>query len=145
MKTSHYLFLDKIDALSLFCFHAINPAATLKTKQELIRNENYDADFKALRTMTLVVKILLNYRSDEVRMISQLLCKRFIEDIYPTEETEISFSDLKFLIPIILKYRNLTKLSEVRKLEIPSDLINSTRQKLVSLKVIPSLQTRLFT
>lgn len=145
MDTGSYFFLDKIDALSLFSFEPFNPIAIIQTKKALGRDEYYDEDFYDIRAMILVVKILMNYRSEEIRMFSLLFCKRFIEDIYPTEETEIPFSDLKFLIPIILKYRNLTKLSEVRKLEIPSDLINSTRQKLVSLKVIPSFQTRLFT
>ena len=94
--------------------------------------------------MILIIKIFLNYKSEDVRYFVQSLCGNFIDNIYKNSTTTVSVKDFKFLIRVILKYRNLTDYKQIDDVELDKSLVESIRQNLFKLKAIDSYQQLLF-
>lgn len=94
--------------------------------------------------MVLIIKILLNFKSEEVRAVIQTLCCRFINDIYKNSTATVSFKDIQFLTPVIFKYRNLQDYMLITKMVHDKSFIESVGQSLLKLNAINSYQKLLF-
>lgn len=144
MKEQHSIQLTKDEAISLFCFSGYDPSSLLHEKKSLLNSENHEYFMYDLWTMILIIKIFLNYKSEDVRYFVQSLCCNFIDNIYKNSTTTVSVKDFKFLIRVILKYRNLTDYKQIDDVELDKSLVESIRQNLFKLKAIDSYQQLLF-
>lgn len=144
MNELNSIQLTKNEALSLFCFRGLNPASLIREKQELLNTENHQSMFYDLRSMLLIVNILLNFKSEEVRYFIQDLCGLFINDIYKNNTETLSIKDVQFLIPILFKYHNTHDYRKINDIELDKFLVESVRKSLFKLKAIDSYQQLLF-
>jgi len=144
MENNLTIHLTKSEALSIFCFSEINPVCVLKDKFNQINNNNHEYLYKDIRRMNLVCNLYLSYKSDESRYVIQGLCKRFIENIYKNDESNLSFEKLCFLIHLIAHFRNVKDYKTINKLSLGKTFLETTRQNLLKINAIPVYQKQLF-
>ena len=136
--------ITKNEALSLFCFQKINPISVLREKQNLLTNENHELVITDLRGMALIVKILANYKSEEVRYIIQNLYAQFFNEIYKDENRVLPFCNFIFMISVLFRYRNIKDYRLIRTITFENKFIETVKENLLSLNAIKTYQKVLF-
>ena len=138
------IILSKEEALSIFAFYNYFPKEFIEHKKAEIDAENQDYLYRDMRWMVKILDIYLNYKSIEVWYMVSETCKRFINDIYKTEDTEIAFKKLNFLIWFIFIHRNIKDYRSINKIPLDNKRLETFRTGLLELKAIGTYQTELF-
>jgi hypothetical protein len=144
MEKSGSIKLTKPEALSIFSFLELNPLAVVKEKQKQLDTNFSERTLYDCKALRIIVKTYLNYKSDDIRFVVQELCRRFIEDIYNNGKRKRSMEELKFIISIIFRYRNLKDYRLANKMEFSVDYLENVRQNLLQLNAITTYQKELF-
>lgn len=136
--------IAKEEALSIFAFYKYFPKEFIENKKAEIYAENHFDLYRDMRWMLKILEIYLSYKSNEVWYLVSENCKRIINDIYKTEDTEIEFKKLNFLIWFIFIHRNIKDYREINKLPIEKNKMEAFKTRLLELNAIGAYQTEMF-
>lgn len=136
--------ITKEEALSIFAFYKYFPKGFIENKKTEIDTENIVDLYRDMLWMLKILEIYLSYKSNEVWYLVSENCKRFINDIYKTEDSQITFKQLSFLIWFIFIHRNKKDYREINNLPIDKNKMEVFRAKLLELNAIKTFQTAMF-
>ncbi len=136
--------ITKEEALSIFAFYKYFPKGFIENKKTEIDTENIVDLYRDMRWMLKILDIYLSYKSNEVWYLVSENCKRFINDIYKTEDAEIVFKQLNFLVWFIFIHRNIKDYREINKLSIDKNKMEAFKTRLLELNAIKTFQIAMF-
>jgi len=138
------VMITKEEALRIFAFYKYSPLNLIKEKRDEINEETQVSFFRDIRWMIKIADIYLSYKSSLVWFLVSQNCKQFINEIYKTDETIITFKELSFLVWFIFIHRNIKDYRKINKLSIDNIKLQAFRASLLELKAIKAYQTEMF-
>lgn len=138
------IILSREEALNIFAFYKYFPKEFIENKKAEIDAENHFDLYRDMRWILKILDIYLCYKSNEVWYLVSESCKRFINDIYKIEDTQITFKQLSFLIWFIFIHRNIKEYKNINKLELNKNKLETFRTSLLELKAVKVYQTEMF-
>ena len=138
------IYLTKEEALNIFAFYKYSPIDFLQEKSDEINAKTNSCISRDIRWMVKTVHIYLRYKSSEVWFLVSQLCARFINDIYKTDETKLTFKELSFLVWFIFIHRNIVDYRKINKLPLDNEKLEAFRGSLLKFKAIESFQGEMF-
>ena len=138
------IYLTKEEALSIFAFYKYSPIDLIKVKKEEINTITQFHLYREIRWMLKIVSIYLSFKSSEVWYIVSSDCELYIDKIYKTDDTLITFKDLSFLVWFIFIHRNIKDYKMINKLPLDTVKLEAFRGSLLKLKAIEAYQGEMF-
>jgi hypothetical protein len=134
----------KEDAKALLGIGERNIIPVLRYWQSQLTKDNHEAIFADLKFMIVIINTYFNFKSTDVKYLTQVLLNKMIDNIYQSEDEEISLKSFQFMYSIIWQHRNVTKYSLLKNFEYKKELKESVKYNLLALGAIKSYQKVLF-
>jgi len=134
----------KEDAKALLGIGERNIIPVLRYWQSQLTKDNHEAIFADLKFMIVIINTYFNFKSTDVKYLTQVLLNKMIDNIYQSEDEEISLKSFQFMYSIIWQHRNVTKYSLLKNFEYKNELKESVKYNLLALGAIKSYQKVLF-
>lgn len=138
------IYLMKEDAKALLGIGERNIIPVLRYWQSQLTKDNHEAIFADLKFMIVIINTYFNFKSTDVKYLTQVLLNKMIDNIYQSEDEEISLKSFQFMYSIIWQHRNVTKYSLLKNFEYKKELKESVKYNLLALGAIKSYQKVLF-